>query len=75
MIRRIVHKVFGPRAAERFWFWQIGMKSRLLRLRCILMFGHKHEWKELRGGGSGYDALICARCECHIAEYRRSETP
>jgi hypothetical protein len=68
--RRLRRRLLG----DRWFFWKVGVKSKLLRLRCVLLGGHVHEWKELRGGGAGYDALICQRCYCHIAEYRQAST-
>jgi hypothetical protein len=69
VIRWCVDRVCG---VDSWFFWKTKMKSKLLRVRCLLLGGHAHEWKKLRGGGAGFDALICTRCRCHIAEYRKS---
>lgn len=69
-LSRSVDKVFG---VDRYFFWKVGMKSKLRRARCVLTGGHKHYWLKCRGGGVGWDALTCMRCHCHVAEFRKSQ--
>lgn len=70
-IRWAVDGLFG---VDTWFFWKTKQKSKLLRARCLLLGGHRHEWKKLHGGGAGLDALICRRCHCHIAEYRETQS-
>lgn len=72
MIGRVVDRFFG---VDRWFFWKVGVRSRALRLRCVLLGGHRHVWTELRGGGKGHDALLCRRCRCHVAGYRPTQGP
>jgi hypothetical protein len=69
LLRRLSH-----RNRDRWFFWKVGVKSKLLRIRCVLLGGHIHEWMPMYGGGMGMDALMCQRCRCHVAEYRDSIT-
>jgi hypothetical protein len=72
VIRRVVDGLFG---VDTYFFWKTRQKSKLLRLRCILLGGHKHEWTKCYGGGYGHDVLICQRCHCHTKQYRESQLP